>query len=44
MLLPVTIRLMGSLVEEELGWRGLALDRLIPRWGRLKASLILGGI
>jgi len=33
--------LMGSL-QEELGWRGFALPRLLRRWGRVRAALVLG--
>jgi membrane protease YdiL (CAAX protease family) len=37
----VQIFLFGPL-SEELGWRGFALDRLLARWGSLRASLVLG--
>ncbi len=33
--------LIGSL-QEELGWRGFALPRLIDRWGSVRAALALG--
>ncbi len=33
--------LIGSL-QEELGWRGFALPRLLRRWGSLRAALVLG--
>ena len=33
--------LIGSL-QEELGWRGFALPRLIGRWGSVRAALALG--
>lgn len=39
----VQIFLFGPL-SEELGWRGFALDRLLARWGSLRASLILGAV
>jgi membrane protease YdiL (CAAX protease family) len=32
---------IGSL-QEELGWRGYALPRLLSRWGGVRASLVLG--
>ena len=32
---------IGSL-QEELGWRGFALPRLLDRWSRRRASLVLG--
>lgn len=43
-MLPLSLMVMLNPLGEELGWRGLALDQLLPRWGRLKASLILGGV
>ncbi len=33
--------LIGSL-QEELGWRGFALPRLLRRWGSVRAALVLG--
>ncbi len=32
---------IGSL-QEELGWRGYALPRLLDRWGGVRASLVIG--
>jgi membrane protease YdiL (CAAX protease family) len=31
-------------VSEEPGWRGVALDRMLERWGGLRASLALGAV
>ena len=45
-ILLVPIGLMGGLfigpLQEELGWRGFALSRLLDRWSSLRASLVLG--
>lgn len=43
LLLPVLlISLISGPLNEEFGWRGYALDRLLLRFGFLRASLILG--
>jgi uncharacterized protein len=34
--------LLGGPLAEELGWRGYVLDPLQERWGKFKASMILG--
>jgi uncharacterized protein len=36
--------LIAGPLSEELGWRGFALDRLVLRWGRGRAGLLLGVI
>lgn len=45
-ILLVPIGLMAGLfigpLQEELGWRGFALPRLLDRWSSLRASLVLG--
>ncbi|MHA2038909.1 MAG: CPBP family glutamic-type intramembrane protease [Promethearchaeota archaeon] len=35
---------IGGPFQEELGWRGYALDQLQDRWNALESSIILGGI
>ncbi len=45
-ILLVPVALMAGLfigpLQEELGWRGFALPRLLDRWSSLRASLVLG--
>ena len=43
-LLVLLISLISGPLNEEFGWRGYALDRLLVRFGFLKGSLILGFI
>lgn len=38
----IVMMLFGGPLNEELGWRGYALDRLQLRWGALTSSLVLG--
>lgn len=42
--LVILISLVSGPLNEEFGWRGYALDKLIVRFGFLKASLLLGFI
>lgn len=42
--LVILISLISGPLNEEFGWRGYALDKLIVRFGFLKASLLLGFI
>ncbi|MBO4784314.1 MAG: hypothetical protein J5521_06180, partial [Lachnospiraceae bacterium] len=42
--LVLLISLISGPLNEEFGWRGYALDRLLLRFGFLKGSLILGFI
>ena len=45
LLLGLTLQLfLFGPLSEELGWRGFALDRLLARWGGLRASLWLGAV
>ena len=43
-LLVILLSLISGPLNEEFGWRGYALDRLLMRFGFLKGSLILGFI
>ena len=43
-LLVLLLSLISGPLNEEFGWRGYALDRLLVRFGFLKGSLILGFI
>jgi membrane protease YdiL (CAAX protease family) len=36
----IIFNLLGGPISEELGWRGVGLDRLLERWSPLAASLI----
>ncbi len=38
----VIFMLLGGPLAEELGWRGYVLEPLQEKWGKLKASLIIG--
>lgn len=40
----VAMFFIGGSIQEEFGWRGFALPRLLNKWNPLKASLILGAI
>jgi uncharacterized protein len=44
LLIPIFLRgfFIGSVIGEEFGWRGYALDRLQTKWNALVSSLILG--
>ncbi len=42
--LVILLSLVSGPLNEEFGWRGYALDKLIVRFGFLKASLLLGFI
>lgn len=43
-LLVLLLSLISGPLNEEFGWRGYALDRLLVRFGFLKGSLVLGFI
>ena len=44
LLLVLLLSLISGPLNEEFGWRGYALDRLLVRFGFLKGSLVLGFI
>lgn len=38
----IVFMLLGEPLAEELGWRGYILEPLQEKWGKLRASLIIG--